>query len=168
LKSLIVLRHGKSDWSSGATSDHDRPLKKRGRRAAACVGRFLSSTNQAPDLVLTSSALRARGTAEIAVEAGTWDVELRVLRELYQTHAPYIVEMLRELPFSIDTVLLVNHEPTCSTLIAHLTGGPSPGFPTAAAARIDFETDAWLEVRPGRGDLAWLVLPRHLEAFEEG
>ena len=57
---LYVLRHGKSDWQAAYGADHDRPLKKRGREAAQLVGRLLSSADEAPDHILSSSALRAR------------------------------------------------------------------------------------------------------------
>ena len=60
------------------------------------------------------------------------------------------------------TILLVNHEPTCSTLVERLTGEHAPGFPTAALARIDLDVDDWSEVRDGCGTLAWLVRPREL------
>jgi len=166
LRILIVLRHGKSDWATSVGSDHDRPLKKRGRLSAGCVGRFLTATNQAPDLVLTSSALRAQATAELALEAGDWDVPLRVLPELYNTTPPAVLGVLADLPADVETVLLVNHEPTCSSLVGVLTGGPGPGFPTAAMARVDCEADGWKDVRAGSGGLVWLVLPRDLEAFD--
>ena len=70
MKTLILFRHGKSDWDSEEPSDHDRPLAKRGRKAAKAMGKFLALAGQVPDSAVTSSAVRARSTLEIAMEAG--------------------------------------------------------------------------------------------------
>jgi phosphohistidine phosphatase len=59
VKTLILLRHGKSDWDSDRDADHDRPLARRGRNAAATMGLLLERAGQVPDRALTSSALRA-------------------------------------------------------------------------------------------------------------
>ena len=67
-RTLILLRHGKSDWSTG-DSDFDRPLKKRGRQASALVGKWLNAHEYIPDFVITSPAKRALQTAEITCEA---------------------------------------------------------------------------------------------------
>ena len=48
MKTLILFRHGKSDWSGGTENDHDRPVSKRGRTAAQVMGRFLTLARQVP------------------------------------------------------------------------------------------------------------------------
>ncbi len=68
MKTLIFFRHGKSDWDAEYHGDHNRPVAKRGRKAAKLMGRFLASTGQVPDSVVTSSALRARSTFELAAQ----------------------------------------------------------------------------------------------------
>lgn len=160
---LFVLRHGKSDWDAACGGDHERPLKKRGVRAARLVGRALTGLEQAPDLVLSSSAVRARTTAELAHDAGGWTCPLEVTRELYQATPEAILERLRALEPSPERVLVVGHEPTLSELVALLIDGARPAFPTAALARIDFELSAWDAVGPGTGTLAWLLPPRLLD-----
>ena len=72
MKTLILFRHGKSDWNTDYAADHDRPLAKRGRNAAATMGAMLARIEQVSDRVLTSSAVRARETVELAAEAGGW------------------------------------------------------------------------------------------------
>jgi phosphohistidine phosphatase len=57
MRSLILFRHGKSDWDAPYGSDHERPLAHRGKEAAICMGRMLSQAGQAPDLAVSSSAL---------------------------------------------------------------------------------------------------------------
>ena len=72
MKSLICFRHGKSDWSADYESDHNRPISNRGIKASVRMGKYLSQINQQPELVISSTALRARGTAEIAIRSGKW------------------------------------------------------------------------------------------------
>ncbi|MBL4558811.1 MAG: histidine phosphatase family protein [Rhodobacteraceae bacterium] len=56
------MRHAKSDWGDPTRADHDRPLNRRGRRAAPLIGRWLAAQGAIPDAVLTSSARRTRET----------------------------------------------------------------------------------------------------------
>ena len=79
-KTLLVLRHGKSSWSDPDLADHDRPLKKRGRRGARSIGEQLRDAGLAPDLVLSSTARRARSTARrcrCAFVRSRWDGRIR-------------------------------------------------------------------------------------------
>lgn len=162
MKTVLLLRHGKSDWEAERDDDHDRPLSPRGVRAARLMGRYLADVGAVPDRVLTSSALRAMETVRLAAEAGEWDRPIDVTPELYEASSREAVHLLRRADDSLERLLLVGHEPTWSTLVAQLTGGSHVRFPTAAVARIDFAVDRWDDVRPGRGVLIWLVPPRLL------
>ncbi len=162
MKSVIFFRHGKSDWDAEYGPDHDRPLAKRGIKAARKMGKYLAETDQLPDLVITSTAERARRTATLAHEAGDWDASVRETRQLYDTSTSTVVDVLNELPDDVSTVVLVGHEPVWSMSIGMLTGGSVVHFPTAAMARLDFEVDQWTEVGYGRGKLAWLTAPKSL------
>ncbi|NJL86451.1 MAG: hypothetical protein HC886_11465 [Leptolyngbyaceae cyanobacterium SM1_1_3] len=82
---LILFRHGKSDWDGDFDSDHQRPVAKRGLKAAKAVGKFLAAADQIPDQIITSSALRAKTTAELAIAAGDWQRTLQVTDALYDT-----------------------------------------------------------------------------------
>ncbi len=73
MKKVFVLRHGKSDWHAEYGPDHDRPLAPRAVAAAERMGRFLSESAQIPAKVLSSTAVRARHTAELAMSAGRWN-----------------------------------------------------------------------------------------------
>jgi phosphohistidine phosphatase len=158
---LIVFRHGKSDWAAPSGTDHARPLKKRGVRTARRMGRYLRETGQVPDLVLTSSAERARRTAELAAEAGEWGAPIEVRDDLYLAPVDAVVAAIEATDDGVRGLVVTGHEPSSSALIAHLTGEEEPRFPTGAMARIDFEGSPWCPL--GRGRLAWLVAPRELD-----
>jgi len=163
VKTIFILRHGKSDWDARYGSDHDRPLAKRGQRAANLVGCFLHRIDQVPQKVISSTALRTRRTAELAMESGRWQCLSEFTSSLYGASVPSVLEILQVQDESLSSVLLVGHQPTCSELIAALTGGISVRFPTAALARIDCDMDRWGDAQASGGTLQWVVTPRLLK-----
>lgn len=159
-KHLILFRHAKSDWGSGASTDHERPLARRGIEAAGIMGRFLRDAGEIPDKVLSSSATRAITTVQLAARAGGWIVPIETTEALYLPDTDTVLEEIRAVGNGIHRLMLVGHEPTWSELIGELVGGAAVRFPTASMARINFDADSWEWVRPGQGELAWLVKPR--------
>ena len=161
MKTILLLRHGKSDWGTPAP-DHERPLAKRGRKAAALVGRFLARAGELPDVVITSSALRARDTVDRAIRAGAWERPVSVRDALYESSLEAVLAEIRGQDDAVQSVLLAGHEPTWSELASGLCGGARLRLPTAAVARIDVGVERWQEVEPGRGELVWLLTPKLL------
>jgi phosphohistidine phosphatase len=158
---LIVFRHSKSDWSADhAGSDIDRPLAKRGRKAAKVAGRFLGETGAVPDSVICSPALRARATLSLASEARSWESTVRESAALYDGGVEGLIDEVRAEPESTELLMVVGHEPTCSETVSVLIGGGLVRMPTAALARVELLVNAWDEVGPGTGVLSWLVVPR--------
>lgn len=158
---IIFFRHGKSDWDADYTSDHERPLKGRGRKAARRMGEFVRSADSIPDLVISSTAVRAQSTAVLAMESGEWDCDLVLNGALYGASVATIMGVIRRLSSDVSTVVLVGHEPTWSSCVLHLTGADAR-VPTAAMACIDLYTAEWSAVGEGTGELQWLVTPRIL------
>jgi phosphohistidine phosphatase len=159
--SLFILRHGKAGWNSDQ-GDHERTLTSPGPGDAGRIGRLLTSAGVPPDLVLSSSAVRARTTAEIAFAEGAWTCPLEFSRELYEATPTTLLDRLLSLESAHERVLLVGHQPTLSELVGVLSGSAAPGFPTATLARIDFELETWSLVAPGTGRLMWLIPARAL------
>ena len=124
VRTLHLLRHGKSSWKDGALDDHDRPLSKRGRRAAAVLADHLARSGLAPDLVLCSSALRARQTFDLIARA-LKPPRVIVERALYEAGPRRLLRYLRELPESAQCVLLVGHNPALHELALTLADTPS-------------------------------------------
>lgn len=162
MKTVIFFRHGKSDWDAAFDHDHQRPLSKRGRRAARTMGRFLTDAGQVPDRIVTSSAVRAQETLKQARKAGGWNHPERVAQALYEAEPDAVLEEIRKAPDDANALLLVGHEPTWSETISRLVGGGRVRVPTAAMARVDMEAGYWSEAAFGEGQLSWLVPPRLL------
>lgn len=162
MKTILLLRHGKSDWDADYVGDHERPLAKRGQKGARKIGRFITTARIVPDRALTSSAVRARETLATAAEAGGWTGPARVTDALYEATAEEVLREIRKEPDDADTLIVVGHEPTWSTLVSQLIGGGRIEMKTAAVARVDVEVESWADVAPGRGALAFLLPPRAL------
>ncbi len=122
MKTLLFLRHGKSDWNADYERDHDRPLSRRGQRAASTMGRYLRALDLVPDLVLTSTATRAHGTVELAAVAGGWTCPIRTMESLYESGPDRVLEIIREAPDDADCLLLAGHEPTSPSTVSDQVG----------------------------------------------
>jgi phosphohistidine phosphatase len=162
---VYVLRHAKSSWDDPGLADHDRPLNERGRRAAKAMRRHLQEQGIAPDVVLCSSALRARQTLERLAPALASSV---VEPQLYGAGARTLLNRLRALPDGVDSVMLVGHNPGLQELVLGLAA-PSLErdrvalkFPTAALATLAFDAARWVALGPGAARLVAYTRPRDL------
>lgn len=162
MKTVLFLRHGKSDWDAPFEHDHERPLAKRGRKAAKAVGRYLTRVRQTPDAVITSTALRARDTIAIASEAGSWEVPIRESQALYGASPENLMRVIHSEPDENERLMLVGHEPTWSETVGLLIGQANIRFPTGAVACINFDVDTWSAVGFGEGELILLLSPKAL------
>jgi phosphohistidine phosphatase len=159
MKTLLLFRHGKSDWDADYDRDHTRPLAERGRKDARKMGRFLVSARAVPERALSSSATRARETLRLAAEAGGWEATARITDALYAASASAVLREIQATPDDAAVLLVAGHEPTTSALVALLIGGGHVEVKTATVARVDVNVDHWADIRPGRGALVWLMPP---------
>jgi len=183
-RTLVLFRHAKSAWPD--VPDHDRPLARRGIRAAPVMGRWLREAGLVPGQVLCSTARRARETWQFA-QAGlaasppvTFDVRI------YAAAPAALLALIREAPPATGTLLLIGHNPAIEDLARLLaaapgaagpgTAGPRTGdshhsdldrmrskFPTAAIAVLR-SGGTWHDLAPGRARLTAFVTPGDLGA----
>lgn len=166
LRRLVVLRHAKSAWPEGV-SDHARPLGRRGLRDAPAAGRWLSAADCLPDLVLCSTARRARETWELAAAELGSPPPVRHDPRLYAAEARDLLDAVREGPADVETLLLVGHNPGVQDLTLLLTGealGESldragSKFPTSAMAVLTWR-GSWSDLAPGAALLTDFAVPR--------
>jgi len=163
MKTLLVLRHAKSSWNESGLADHDRPLNERGERDAPRVGKRLRQQRLAPDLIISSDAVRARMTAEAVAEAAGHAGPIRFEPLLYHAAPDDILVVLRAAPEpNAHTVMIVGHNPGLEALVAQLTG-ESQDLPTAALAQINLPIDQWRDLDGStRGTLVNVWRPKEL------
>lgn len=170
MKTLLLLRHAKASRADLYLGDFDRPLTGRGRRAAALMGRVLAERQLVPDLILCSSARRARETCDGLAPALAPAPEVRFEDGLYLAEPPALLRHVQALPDATRTVLLIGHNPGLERLAVRLAGSAAGDslerlkakYPTGALAVLRFDRSRWQEAAPGTGRLDEFVAPRDL------
>ncbi len=159
MKTLMLLRHAKSDWDDSSLADFDRPLAARGKRDAPRVGKALRKRGSLPGLIISSPAARAKATIDAVIKTAKLDGELQFDETIYGASSAELIKAIRSLRDDISCSLLVGHNPGFEDLLERLTGSHDR-MPTAALASIEFQIDRWEDVEDGKGRLAWLVTPK--------
>lgn len=145
MKTLLVLRHAKSSWDNAQLTDFERPLNSRGKRDAPRMGKLLHDENLVPDLIISSSAVRAITTAEAVASSCDYDQEIRYTRRLYHSDPDDFIEQLQGIDDKYERVLLVGHNPGMEELVEVLTG-LWERMPTAALAQLKLPIDRWMQL----------------------
>jgi phosphohistidine phosphatase len=165
---LWLLRHAKSSWDDPGLDDEDRPLAPRGERAADRIRDRLEVEAIEPELVLCSSALRARQTlARVLTALGT-ALEVRIEPALYTYDAAVLLDRLHRVSPDVASVLLVGHNPAMQELAMRLADRGdrlddlSRKYPTAGFAEITLPSGSWDAVADRSGELTRFVVPRTL------
>lgn len=166
MKTLLVLRHAKAAGSSPSGEDRDRPLTERGERDAKAMGKCLRKLDVIPDAVISSTATRARQTAEIVAEHCKFKGRIECRDDLYLPTTATLIAAIRG-NTDADCLLVVGHNPGLEDLVNQLVAGSAGGVHlcTAALARIDFDGDDWSSVGETSGSLVWLLDPEVVDAL---
>lgn len=169
-RTLTLVRHAKAE-KVGGKPDHDRELAPRGRKDAAAIGVWLSDPCHAVvhELALCSTSERTRQTLEGIWAGGANAKDTRFDRRIYDASAASLLEVLREVPDSVNAVLMIGHAPgipVLATSLAHNDSGStdvmerlSLGFPTSGLAVLGFD-GRWAALAPATAYLRDFVVPR--------
>ncbi len=152
MKTLLIMRHAKSDWDNSKLSDHARPLNKRGKQDAPQMGKLLKKEELTPDLIITSTAERALATAELVALACDYDSELVTTSRFYHADPATYLEVLQGLDDQYKRVMIVGHNPGMEELVADLTG-QGEHFTTANIAHVELPITSWSQLNedaPGK------------------
>jgi phosphohistidine phosphatase len=144
MKTLVIVRHGKSSWDDGGLSDHQRPLSKRGLRDAPVMGARLAEWGPPVDRVISSSAVRALTTAELIThEMGLpWD-EIQIEDALYHATEEDIIDLINEQDDYLDGLMLFGHNPGMTYLVNDLSDLDLDNLPTCGVVVLQFEVESW-------------------------
>jgi len=170
VKRLGLLRHAKSSWADAALPDFDRPLKKRGIKAATAMGEELRRRDIAFDLVLASPARRIVETVACFEQGYGRSLDSKFERGIYEASALSLWQIIERASNGAESLLLVGHQPGLQALATMLASRGDPHhremrdyFPTAAFALTEFEADDWRGIEPGTGRVKLYLTPRALE-----
>lgn len=142
MKTLLLVRHARAEAGDAGTADHDRALDARGRQDASEMGQRLAARSLRPDAIVSSTALRARTTAElVAAELGVDARRIRLQEALYNASGAALLDEVIRLDDALDCVMLVAHNPGLTELahrfddaVGHLAAGAVTGFRFPAAS----------------------------------
>ncbi|MDP2372438.1 histidine phosphatase family protein [Reyranella sp.] len=171
MKTILLLRHAKSAWNDTRLSDHERPLNRRGERAARTIADHLAQNGPRPDLILCSTATRARQTlVPLIKRLGTPPPPLSLEDALYLASEGNLLARLQALADDVATVLLVAHNDGIWQLAEALAGrGPAAPlaalrekYPTGTLAVLQTPAGNWRDLAAGSGELVAFVRPRDL------
>lgn len=162
MKTLLLMRHAKASPSSAGVADVDRPLVEEGRSAAASIGSFLKREKSAPDVALSSPAVRAQETIELVLEAAGISLKVRADQRLYEGGSLVLLEVLAEIEDELRTALLVGHNPVLEEVVQRLTGESvhlSPG----ALTHVELDAAKWSEIHAAKHKLCRVVRAKDLQ-----
>ncbi len=172
MKKLTLLRHAKSGWDDPVARDFDRPLNKRGERAAKVIGIWMKRERLGFDHIIASPAVRVIDTIDQLVTTfgplgePTWE------RRVYLASSATLMDVLRELGAQYGSVLMVGHNPGLEDLILDivpdvkgddLRDSVYEKYPTAALAEMELDISDWSNIDRNRGRLTRYIRPRDLD-----
>jgi phosphohistidine phosphatase len=171
MKTLLLLRHAKSAWGQPGLDDHERPLNKRGERAAEAMAEYIIHNAPRPDLILCSTAVRTRQTLAPLVHRLTNPAPPIALEKgLYLAMEGELLVRLRAVAEEVGTVLLIGHNEGIGELASALAGDGEMAllarlhekFPTGALAFLRLGEAPWQDLAPGHAELLAFVRPRDI------
>ena len=172
MKTILFLRHAKSDWGNTNLADVDRPLANSGLKAATRMGKLLAQTDYIPDLIIASPAKRAQQTAELVIEACACKGEIEWQERFYYGGSSDILAGLRNLPDTVERPLIIGHNPTLTEVIGILCHNHAPDdftvdiqLPAGGLVCLEAHISHWLALNPGDALLRWFIIPKLIKSL---
>ena len=151
MKQLIILRHSKTEKINPA-GDQERELTKPGRRWATEAGREIHEAAGMPDLLVTSNAVRALQTGDLAAAAMKFSGERHVVPEVYGATEDELVQVIQAFSDEYSSIVLVGHNPGMEELANSFPGKREHGhLPTAGWVVVEMTSSAWKDAKAGGG-----------------
>lgn len=171
MKTLTLLRHAKSTWDDPVARDFDRPLNKRGRKAARTIGREMRAQRLEFDQIVASPAVRVVETLVDIVDGYGARLDPDYDKRIYLASAQTLLDIVHEAPAQAQRLLVVGHNPGLENLALLLTREGGEGlrselatkYPTASLVEISLPVERWTDVAEGVGTITRFVRPRDLD-----
>jgi phosphohistidine phosphatase len=167
MKTLLLMRHGKSSWKNTELDDHDRPLAKRGLRDSRRMGELIRDKELVPQVILSSSSARTLETARILCDVCGSNDRIITLDTLYLAEADVYLKELQKIPDDVERVMVIGHNPGLESLLQMLSGQILP-LTTAVVAYMSLPIKSWSELgEKATGELVELWRPKELHELDE-
>ncbi len=161
MKRLFIIRHAKSDWANAELGDIERPLNERGKTDSVLIGSKLSQKYKAPDVVISSPAIRAMKTAKRICKEIGYSKDIQLMDSLYEfNEVQSYYRAVEQIPINAETAFLFGHNPVISEFAEELSGSFIGYVPTCSVFVVDLEIDNWIEITSGCGKKVDYFYPR--------
>jgi len=158
MKKLLLIRHAKATQETGF-KDFERPLVDRGLNDAALMAARLKERGDAPQMLISSPALRTLATANVFSEHLDLP-QAQTNANIYEASQQALIQIVCGLPNEFDNIGMVGHNPGISQLLYYLTDEPYD-VPTCAVMLINFEVESWEEITYKSGRLVYYDYPKN-------
>ncbi|HEY8447206.1 MAG TPA: histidine phosphatase family protein [Thermomicrobiales bacterium] len=166
MRRLILLRHAEAErWAPGG--DRERPLTASGRRDAEVTAQLIAELELTLDAIVSSSARRAQQTAEIVAGVLGWSTPIAIEPALYGADVPTLLTVIRRLPDSAGSALLIGHNPGFEDLATALAADDEyVRLHTASFAHLLLPVERWHDIKLGIAQLIGTETGRASETAE--
>jgi phosphohistidine phosphatase len=164
MKTLYIVRHAKSSWDDLTLSDHDRPLMQKGIVKTDKITQFLIQNIKCPDLLLSSTAVRAKATADMIAEAFHYPLDkISTSRALYHADADEVFDELKDISNEIESVMIFGHNPGLTYFANQFLRPTIENLPTSGVVSIKYITDTWDEIDQAKFHVNFVMFPKMLK-----
>ena len=171
MKIILLLRHAKSSWNDPDLEDFDRPLAGRGLEDAPRMGRYLRKIGYQPEHIVSSTALRAKQTTKLCVEAMQRDERIVEWNEhLYFKSVGSYLNAIQQAPQHTEKLMLVGHNPLMEYVATMLSGGKDKTafrIPTAGLVCLESYAFRWEDINPATCQVKWMMIPKVLREIAD-
>lgn len=165
---LYIVRHAKAEDRAIFMSDHDRQLTSDGVMAAARMGRYLQQKSIIPDVIISSTAPRAKDTAKlIGEQIGYSSEQIELDEKLFDGGPKAYLAAINALPDTVQSAMIVGHNPDVSYLAEFITHQTVGSMSKGAVIAVTFDSLAWAEVSGRTGNITLRIAPKQLLSSDE-
>ncbi|MBU2650791.1 MAG: histidine phosphatase family protein [Bacteroidetes bacterium] len=163
MKTLYLVRHAKSSWNYPELMDEERPILEKGKRRTKKVIDYLLKNRVTVDYIKSSHAVRAMETAKIIAHALRYPVDnIKVEKQIYHASADQLFDQFFDLPDSVESLMLVGHNPTFTNFANFFLDKKIDWLPTSGIVSISFKTDSWTDIIRARNKTNFVIYPKKL------
>jgi len=164
MKTLLLIRHAKSDWNNPALSDFDRPLNERGKKDAPRMAEKLKERKIRIDAFISSPAKRARKTAShFARVYNTDKEEIQLKTELYLAGEDVFYEVVENINDKYECVALFSHNPGITDFANTLTLTRIDNIPTSGIFAVSVDAKKWKDFRAAPKNFLFFDFPKAMQ-----
>lgn len=163
-KTIYIVRHAKSSWDNFGLSDHNRPLLPVGIKKTKRISEYLKKNKVLPDLLISSSAVRAYETATLIAKDIGYELDAIVKeKNLYHAGVNEIYNELSSIDDSVNSVMIFGHNPTLTYFVNNFVVPEIDNLPTSGVCCIEFKTGRWELISNAKFKVKFLTFPRMLK-----